>query len=920
MNLLGELLGQALREQGGVAVFNEIEALRRLCKEAYLPGHERNREAALQRIRRLPLPKIHWLLRGFTAFFHLVNKAEQFEIIRINCEREQRVTPESPRAESIAEAVFQLKQQGYTRDEVMALLQQLDIQPTLTAHPTEARRRSILFKQQAIAEHLETLQRGQLSAPERQQALAGITQQIALLLATDEIRAQRPTVLDEVRQGLHFLSGTIWQVVPQIYADLRHAMRACYQHDPELPPLLKYRSWIGGDQDGNPKVTPEVTRETLRLHRLTVLTLYRDELHLLRRELSLSSQLVATPKRLQKSLAAHARRLLLDEATVQQFQHEPFRLKLTYMLASLSRELAAASGDAATSPETTPPARYTAAEFLQDLEMIKSALQEAGGQAFADNARLNALIVRAKTFGFHLAALDIRQHSAVHERAVAELLQAAGVAGHYSKLTEAEKIDRLTQELQNPRPLTPHGAALSAETQRTLASFRVIRETLQTDPGAIGSYIISMTHQVSDMLEVLLLAKESGLWRLEKGRVITALDIVPLLETIDDLRGAKALLGQLFRHPLYRRHLAARRRFQEIMLGYSDSNKDGGPWMANWALYNGKSEMAEVCRQHKLDFRLFHGRGGTVGRGGGRANRAILAMPPQAYTGRIRFTEQGEVITFRYAMPPIAHRHLEQICNAMLLAAPARRHSAGFQLDACPPAVLRLMEMLASRSMQAYQQLLRDPKFWNWYVRITPIEHISNLPIASRPVSRKSAQQVDFEGLRAIPWVFAWTQTRFNVPGWFGIGTALRQVMQENPAALAILQDLYAQWPFLKTVIDNTQLELRRTHLTTARYYTRAAESARPNAPSGIAARIAADFDKACEAICAITGQRDILDNDPVLQKSIALRNPYTDVLNFLQIELLRRWRQSPKAERKHLAQALFLSINGIAAAMQSTG
>jgi phosphoenolpyruvate carboxylase len=255
--------------------------------------------------------------------------------------------------------------------------------------------------------------------------------------------------------------------------------------------------------------------------------------------------------------------------------------------------------------------------------MIKSALQEAGGQAFADNARLTALIVRAKTFGFHLAALDIRQHSAVHERAVAELLQAAGVAGHYSKLTEAEKVDRLTQELQNPRPLTPHGAALSAETQRTLAGFRVIRETLQTDPGAIGGYIISMTHQVSDMLEVLLLAKESGLWRLEQGRVITALDIVPLLETIDDLRGAKALLEQLFRHPLYRRHLAARRRFQEIMLGYSDSNKDGGPWMASWALYNGKSEIAEVCRQHKLDFRLFH-TGESCG--AGHSARFICAM------------------------------------------------------------------------------------------------------------------------------------------------------------------------------------------------------------------------------------------------------------------------------------------------------
>jgi phosphoenolpyruvate carboxylase len=348
------------------------------------------------------------------------------------------------------------------------------------------------------------------------------------------------------------------------------------------------------------------------------------------------------------------------------------------------------------------------------------------------------------------------------------------------------------------------------------------------------------------------------------------------------------------------------------MLGYSDSNKDGGYWMANWSLYQAQQAAAEVCRRRRIDFRLFHGRGGTVGRGGGRANQAILAMPAASHNGRIRFTEQGEVITFRYSSSALAHRHLEQIVHAMLIsrAGPSTRTPSPASL---PPKYRILMAELAQRSMQAYQRLIRDSQFWPWYIAITPIEHISRLPIASRPISRQAAHEVDFEGLRAIPWVFAWTQTRYNFPGWFGVGSALSAVLAGREDALQKLQRIYQEWPFFRTVVDNAQLEMARAHLPIARFYALAHNG-------DFHERIMDDFQRATQAICAITGQTEILDNWQVLKKSIAQRNPYTDVLNLLQVELLQRWRYPSTEDREGLRHALFLSINGIAAAMQSTG
>jgi phosphoenolpyruvate carboxylase len=562
--------------------------------------------------------------------------------------------------------------------------------------------------------------------------------------------------------------------------------------------------------------------------------------------------------------------------------------------------------------DTVAAAPYSVAAYIADLELIRDALLAGGFGELARHGRLGRMLVLARTFGFSMAALDVRQHSRVHEEAVAALLAAAGIETEYAALDEAARVAVLERELCNPRPLLAPGVELPDVAREMLETFGMVRDAIRRDPGSIGSYIVSMTHSVSDMLEPMLIAKEAGLLRVTGDGCESALDYVPLFETIDDLATADSRMRELFANRTYRRQLDARGRFQEIMLGYSDSNKDGGYWMANWALHRAQQSLGSVCREHDIDFRLFHGRGGTVGRGGGRANLAIAAMPRAAHNGRLRVTEQGEVISFRYALAGLAHRHTEQLVNAQLLAT---ARSAADE-EARDEQAWSAMDEIAAASMHAYRELIDADDFWDWYIRTTPIEQISRLPIASRPVSRKNAAEVAFDDLRAIPWVFAWTQTRYIVPGWYGVGHGLAAVMERDGMS-ELLQRLYAEWPFFGAVVNNAQREMARARLDIAERYARLEDA---NGRTGYHEKIVADFERALAAILRITGQAELLDGSPVIRRSIELRNPYTDVLNLVQVELLRRYRAAPEERRESLRQLLFLSINGIAAAMQSTG
>ncbi|HUE96648.1 MAG TPA: phosphoenolpyruvate carboxylase [Longimicrobiaceae bacterium] len=903
INLLGEMLGQVIREEAGERLFGLVEELRLACKSAAAEGRPGMRDEAARVIGGLDLSDIVWLLRSFTAFFHLSNQAEQHEIVRINRERSGRPGETRVRPESIDQAIGQLREQGVPLARVLEILGRLEIEPTLTAHPTEARRRSILEKQGQISALLTSLA-GQPTPGEESEALERLYAQISVLLATDEVRAERPTVEDEVEQGLYFLQGTIWEVLPRIHRDLLQAIRKHYGESVTLEPVVRYRSWIGSDRDGNPSVTPEVTRKTLRSQRGVALRKQLAELTELGRELSISDRRAEIPPELHASLERDALEVVGMEELEPQQRHEPYRLKIVYMATRLREMLAALDGEGEGAGD------YGIEGYRADLDLIDRCLRRTGFADVAEHGRLARVRVLAKSFGFRLAALDVRQHSRVHEEAVAELLRAAGVTDGYAGASEAERLEILERELASPRPLLPRGFDLPDAVREVLDTFALIREALAVEPQSIGCYIVSMTHAVSDLLEPLLLAKEVGLWSAQGG---APLDFVPLFETIEDLEAAGERTSAMLRNPVYARQVEARGDFQEIMLGYSDSNKDGGYWMANWALHKAQEQIGRACREAGVEFRLFHGRGGTVGRGGGRASHAILAMPPEVRNGRIRLTEQGEVISFRYALTDIARRHLEQVVHAMIVA-----ESHGGPSGAGDAGDDGLMEEIAQRSMRAYRDLIDAPGLWDWYTRVTPIEQISRLPIASRPISRGSTSEVDFEGLRAIPWVFAWTQVRYLVPGWFGVGTALHGILTERDDAEPRLRRLYREWPFFRAVVDNASRELARARLEIAERY--GALNDQP-AAQDFHTRITGEFELARDAILRVSQQRALLDESPVIRKSIALRNPYTDVLNLLQIELLRRYREAKDDdERQRLRPALFLSVNGIAAAMQSTG
>lgn len=840
------------------------------------------------------------LLASLTLRFHLVNKAEQLTIASINRQRECAATDDAPKPESIADAVVRLKRAGRSLDDVVALLGQVDIQPTLTAHPTEARRRTVLQKQKRIAELLSGLRDSEPTPAERRRAESRLEQLMLILLGTDDVRTERLQVNEEVRNGLYFLTGTLWNTVPQLYDDLRGALDSCYDGVPELPTLLRYRSWIGGDRDGNPRVTPEVTRSTFQQMRHAAIELHAQALWDIRGFLSLSDRRVQITAALRESIESDLKAFpgLITDEIRRHLRHEPFRIKIHAMQARLATL-------------ATDEPLYDTDALLRDLDLLIDAASVAGVPDVATSGPLADELVRARTFGLHLAALDVRQHSERHGAAIHQLLKLAGVEQDYASLDEAARIELLSRELGSPRPLVSPQAALPDEAADALATFGVVREAYERDPRSVGSVVISMTHEVSDMLETLVLLKEAGLYRVTDSGAESDVDLVPLFETVDDLKRSGDLMSELYQNRAYKVQLASRGGFQEIMLGYSDSNKDGGYVTANWSLHQAQAELARSAADYGVTLRLFHGRGGTVGRGGGRANRAILAAPRDARLPRLRVTEQGEVISFRYALPQIARRHLEQIIHAVLVGSPSGAGASAEQPAQDPDgATVELMDRVSARAMASYRSLVDMDGFWEWFASVTPIDQISGLPIASRPVSRAGGV-VGLDNLRAIPWVFAWSQIRANVPGWFGLGSAIEPELERE--GLERFRALYREWPFFTTLIDNAELELVRTRPAIIRRYA----SLRAEGPD-IAGVITEEYTRAERVVTSIT-ETSLLGSRPAVLETVRLRNPYADVLNLLQAELLHRLHQSDNRDQRE-QRLLFLSINGVAAALQSTG
>ncbi len=914
VRMLGNALGEVLREQGGEALFETVERIRALTKEARQQKGQDSAEADLDHLfSGMDFPTALPVLKAFTTYFQLINLAEQKEIARVNRRRAYEAG-ESPRLESVREAVRRLRDSGMTAEAMQELVGSLSIQLVFTAHPTESKRRSVQEKLHRMSDYLSALEQPLLSQSEQARLEENIAAETEILWQTDEVRQRRLSVLDEARNILFYFGETLFAVTPRLYEDLQTALAECYPNEKfTIPLFLEYGSWIGGDRDGNPTITLAHTAEILRLHRATALELFIPAVRALSDRLSQSLHYVGVSEELERSLQADAERLpLVASEAAGRSPTEPYRRKCEFLWERLRRTASDSEGGYG-----------SASEFLHDLELIQRSLEQNKGH-FAAHRALAPLLTQARLFGFHLARLDIREHKDKYLSALGAVLGAQGT--DWTTLAETEKIALLEREIGSRRPLIPLQLDFDDETNTTLGLFRLVSEKMQTlGPEAFGSFILSMASDVSDVLAVLLLAKEARLADLASESGWSRVDVVPLFETIEDLENAPQILDTLLSNPIYRRNVTLRGSQQEVMVGYSDSNKDGGYLTANWKLYVAQAGLAEVARQHGITLRLFHGRGGAVGRGGGPAGKAILAQPPGSIQGRLKITEQGEVIAARYFDQEIAYRNLEQIVHAVLTASCPPTPLAPLELGAGGHPWAEAMEAMSDLSLGAYRALVYDdPDFVRFFQEATPIGELAQLNIGSRPPKRTASDKI--QDLRAIPWVFSWMQSRFTLPGWYGVGTALTDYATQSPAHLTRLQEMYQQWPFFTTMLDNAQMSLAKADMDiAARYATLVTDQ---TMAQRIYEKIAGEYRRSVEILCRVTEQKALLDSQPILQKSIRLRNPYVDPLSYLQVELLKRLRALPpdsdgeelKAQRRDLRAAVLLSINGVAAGMKNTG
>jgi phosphoenolpyruvate carboxylase len=903
--LLAGLLGDVLKALAGQPAFDLEEEARALAK-TFRAGDAAAGDQLETLIAGASVEETRVLTRAFTSYFQLINLAEDNERIR-RLRRREADSP-CPRRGSLLEAVTILADHGLDAAAMRDLLARAEVRLVLTAHPTEARRRTVIAKLARIFAVIRELDERTVLPGDLARARQRLAATIAELWASEEIRAVTPTVLDEVRAGLVYLASTLVHVLPRLYRDLEEALAEVYP-DAEIPvpPFLSFGSWVGGDRDGNPFVTPAVTAETLSLMRAAALGFLDDRLGELAGRVSLSTHVVGSAPLLEPLLAAGRDRFPAVAADLARRNvDEPYRQAL-----SLVRERVRAA-------RRHDPAGYAAAgDLLADLRLVERSLH-AQGAALIAAGDLHDLIRQVEVFGFHFARLDVRDHARRHAAALAEVFALTGVEPAYAALPERDRAALLAREIANPRPLIPSDLSpLAAETGEVVETFRTVRRLLTTDhAGAIRTYVISGCETPADALAVLLLMKEVGLCATGGGQ--TMLRIAPLFEQGEALREAAPTMRALLAEPAYRAALTSQGDEQEVMIGYSDSNKELGYLASTWALDEAQRELAALFREAGIAHTFFHGRGGSIGRGGGPTNVAILAQPAGTVGGRIKLTEQGEVISARYSTPEIAHRELELVAGAVLVSGPARfpDDRPGPLPRPAPERLARFEEAVAEMarvSADAYRELVYgDPDFVAFFQAATPITEIARLQLGSRPARRVATTRI--EDLRAIPWVFAWTQARILLPGWYGLGAGL--AAGRDRFGLDLLQEMDRTWPFFDALLGNAELALAKADPAIAERYVTLVEPAALR--DRVWPRIRAEYEQSRELVLAVTGQSALLDREPVLQRSIARRNPYVDPLSFVQVELLRRLRRAPGDDE--LLRAVLLTVNGIAGGLKNTG
>jgi phosphoenolpyruvate carboxylase len=898
--MLGHLLGDTLVEQEGRDFFDLEERIRALAKHRRgCSGRARERATAALRdaIAALSTSDAERVARAFAHYFQVVNLAEQHHRVRRRRDHERAGDPQP----GSLGALGPLLARHASRAQVQELFGHASIELVLTAHPTEAQRRTVLDKHQRIAALLDRLDREQPTPSEASAHRRALREEITLLWQTDEIRHERPRVGDEVKNALFYLEELLYALVPRAYAKLEEALAVAFGTPVEVPPMLRFGSWVGADMDGNPNVTPEVAVDTALAHAARAVALHTREVGRLGALLSQSTRRVGVSEELVTSLALEAqahpdRAVALEERT----RNEPYRRKLRWIEAKLQATHDAFVRARASGGAPQGNFRYTGPrELIEDLALVERSLAaHVGGHAGLSHVR--DFRRQVEVFGFHLARLDVRVPAPwIRQEARAALGGGEGPP-------TLRELHAALAEARSPRP--PHIAEMGPGMRALLALGDMRRRTTQA---AAESFILSMTHGHEDLLATLLLARAAGLYRPRDG--IADLSIVPLFETLDDLERAPRELELAFADAHYGEYLTLRGRRQEVMTGYSDSNKDAGILASSFALYRAQRACSEVGRRHGIALTIFHGRGGSIGRGGGPSQRAIESLPPGSIQGRFKLTEQGEVLGWKYLLPEIALHNLELTTSGVLRASLIADHSPEDELALYEAAFARAAEV----SLESYRTLVRDPRFPEYFGQSTPLEEIGALPIGSRPARRTGLKTID--DLRAIPWVFAWNQSRQMVPGWYGAGRALRVLLQER--GVAFVRQMRARWPFFATTLDAVSVALATTDIAIAAEYASLVED-RALART-MFRRIALDHGRAVRAVCEILDRPTLLAHEPALARSIELRNPYVDPLSFVQVELLRRKRallRRGETVAPSLQGAILLTINGVAAGLRNTG
>ena len=895
IHLLGDILGSVISELESPKLFATEERIRAATKERRGGNAQAAKQLAAE-VESLDVNSARVISASFAAYFDLVNLAEENERVQHLRERELELYPK-PLDESVGQAIESLKKDGVTAEQMQSLLDGLAIELVLTAHPTEARRRTVVSKLQRLARLLDQLSDETLSQRLQKKIRDSIRAEVIALWLTDRHRTAKLAVTDEVRTGLYFVESVFWDSLPALYEDLADALALHYPGVKSPSSWLRLASWMGGDRDGNPNVTHRVTAETLRLHRGLAVEKHRASLQNLARHLSMSDHRLPPPPEL--ILWIEARQPLPDHVAYIQERYvaESYRL----VLSLLAADLAEASRDDMTARllgREEHHARVTISDLLKPVELIEKHVP-----ASLANDEIERVIRQLRIFGLQTMRLDLREESSRLNAALGEVLRALDLADDFSSMPEDERLLLLTKLLADPLPtLSSHPGVTptAAETWSVFQLMTRVRDVYGAE--LLGPFIISMCQSACDVLTVLLLARWTGSDR--------GLQVVPLFETIEDLRAAPIILESLYSLPLYRQHLATCNHEQMVMIGYSDSNKDGGYVTANWSLYQAQEQITKVAHEHGIAQTIFHGRGGTIARGGGPANRAIRAQPPGSISGRFRLTEQGEIIAARYSNPELAHRHLEQIVHAVLTAS-SPAHAA----REISPAWRAAMDTMSATGFKMYRELVYEtPGFIDFWQAATPLDEIKRLHIGSRPAARGKSTAVN--KIRAIPWVFSWMQSRFNLPGWFGFGSSMLAV-QDN----AMLREMYEGWLLFKTMIDNTEMSLIKADMDIAALYVELV----PDQTMGqkFYGIILDEYKRTHDAVLSISGHAHLLDAEPITQRAVQVRNPYVDPLNYVQVEMLRRLRslQDPEGEEaQSIREVITITINGIAAGLRNTG